>query len=74
MRFFFFCYVLRYRLCTWVHMGATGIASSGHPVGLVVIIHDLIYPSHTAKEGHAAKLFFIMRVIIAVCFQANCLH
>lgn len=70
----FFCYVLHYRLCTWVHTGATGIAGSGHPVGLVVIIHDLIYPSYTAKEGHAAKLFFTVRVIIAVCLQANCLH
>lgn len=66
--------MLHYRLCTRMHTSATGIAGSGRPVGLVVIIQDLIHPSHTAKEGHAEKPFFTVRVIIAVCLQANCLH
>ena len=68
-----FYYMLRYRLCI-VHMGATGIASSGHPVGWVVIMHDLIHPSATAKEGPSAKLLFTARLMIAVCLQAHCLQ
>lgn len=68
-----FYYVLRYRLCI-VHMGATGIVSSRHPVGWAVIIHDFMHLSATAKEGHSAKLLFIARVIFAVYLQARCLQ